>query len=207
MIARTQEVATDGPSVDPTGPEPTGGTTLTRDQIFHLLQNERRRLALTYLMGRDDEVKMRDIAEQVAAWEHDTTLEALDSDQRQRVYIPLYQNHLPKLDDDGVIEYDQSRGTVSRTPLADQLDPYLTDDATAPAPAQADASVRSEPGPWPRYYLATALVSAVLIAGAAVGTPLLGDVPAIAIGAAVVLAFFALTAAQSLSLGAVDVPL
>lgn len=101
---------------------------LSKDELFHLLQNQRRRRVLLYLQEAGTEATMRAIAEQVAAWENDTTVTALDSDERQRVYIALYQSHLPKLDDAGVLTYDQNRGIVSRTELADQLDAYLNID-------------------------------------------------------------------------------
>lgn len=198
MIASNQDVATDTPTIDATTPEPPAVETLSKDQIFHLLQNERRRLALTYLQGVDEEVKMRDVAEQVAAWEHDTTVEALDSDQRQRVYIPLYQNHLPKLDEEGVIEYDQSRGVVRRTPVAAQLEPYLAgDQPTTSAPSHVETTDDQE-DPWPRYYLAASVLSTALIGGAAMETPVLGSVSTIAIGLFVVFAFSVLTVAHFL---------
>lgn len=100
---------------------------LTKDDAFHLLQNARRRAVLRYLLERDDQdvFRMRDMAEEIAAWEHDTTVRQLTSDERQRVYIALYQTHLPKLDDHGVINYDQSRGNVAPTPLLRAFDPYL----------------------------------------------------------------------------------
>ncbi|WP_129114117.1 DUF7344 domain-containing protein [Halegenticoccus tardaugens] len=108
------------------GDEPTEKRAeLSTDDLFHILQNQRRRYVLQYMQGRDDRVDMRDVAEQVAAWEHDTTVQALTSDERQRVYIALYQSHLPKLDEKGVLKYNQSRGIVERTPLADRFDPYL----------------------------------------------------------------------------------
>lgn len=198
MIASNQEVTTGAPSVATTRPEPPAQQYLTKDQIFHLLQNERRRLALRYLQGRDGEVKMRDVAEQVAAWQHDTTVEALDSDQRQRVYIPLYQNHLPKLDEKGVIEYNQSRGVVERTPIADQLDPYLADDESTTACAAASVEPTTETEPWPRYYLATSAVSTGVVGGTALGVPILGSASAVALALFVVLAFSTLTVAQFL---------
>ncbi|KYH25239.1 hypothetical protein HAPAU_28250 [Halalkalicoccus paucihalophilus] len=88
---------------------------------------------------------MRDIAEQVAAWEHDTTVQQLTSDQRQRVYIALYQSHLPKLADFDLITYNRSRGVVERTPLADQVASYLQD-------ATVDSTnENSEATKWVRY--------------------------------------------------------
>jgi hypothetical protein len=132
---------------------------LDPDDVFHLLQNQRRRYALQYLdAAESDTVRMRDLADQVAAWEHDTAPALLTSRQRQRVYIPLYQNHLPKLASEGVIDYQQGRGLVTRLDAADQLDRYLRD---VSRPAASDAPERR----WNRYYLATALAGAALLAG------------------------------------------
>lgn len=123
------------------GLEGAEGRCLDLDATFHLLQNERRRLVLRYLLeharwwdtdgtgddqGRANErIEMRELAEQVAAWEHDTTVANLSSDERQRVYIGLYQSHLPTLAEHDVIDYEQSRGWVEPTPLCAELEPYL----------------------------------------------------------------------------------
>ncbi len=100
---------------------------LSKDDLFHLLQNGRRRAILRYFATNPDqeEFDMRTLAESIAAWENETTVEQLSSDQRQRVYIALYQSHLPKLDDYGVIEYNQSRGLIVPTPLTVLFEPYL----------------------------------------------------------------------------------
>ena len=100
---------------------------LTRDGIFHILQCRRRRLVLKYLCEYDGEepIGMSDIAEHIAALEHDTTVDGLRSQQRQRVYIPLYQSHLPKMDDADIIEYNQDRGLVETTERTHKLEPYL----------------------------------------------------------------------------------
>ncbi len=41
------------------------------------------------------------------------------------MYVSLYQNHLPKLAEFGAIDYDQSRGAVSRRERARRLQRYL----------------------------------------------------------------------------------
>ncbi len=157
---------------------------LTTDDVFHLLQNERRRNVLKYLRETDGPVRMRDVAEQVAAWEHDTTVEGLSSDQRQRVYIPLYQSHLPKLDKAGLIEYQQNRGIVERLPLADQVDPYLDGPTTDSA--------------WdPNYGRATG-VGALLLVGAVLELPVLSVLSGIAIASIILLLFTMLTFGQYL---------
>lgn len=98
---------------------------LSSDTVFHILQTSRRREAIRYLLAADGPVKMRDVAEHVAAVEHETTVAKLDSTQRQRVYIPLYQSHLPTLDEEGVIDYNKSRGIVRTTDRLELFRPYL----------------------------------------------------------------------------------
>lgn len=166
---------------------------LSKDKIFHLLQTPRRRYVLRYLKEHDGIAEMRDIAEQVAAWENDIPVQALTSDQRQRVYIPLYQSHLPKLDEEGIIEYDQNRGTVERTELANQLDRYLdvSDDDTDDEP---DAEIR-----WEAYYLGVSVLSTVLLGGSALGVPLFATLPTVVVGGGIVAMFVCVTLAQFLS--------
>jgi hypothetical protein len=125
MSVQTERPADDGDSSSST--EADANTSIEKDDAFHILQNSRRRAVLRYLVAHDEEERfvMRDLAEEVAAWEHDTTVQQLVSDERQRVYIALYQSHLPKLDDHDIIEYNQSRGVVEPTELVDALAPYL----------------------------------------------------------------------------------
>ena len=156
---------------------------LETDDLFHILQNQRRRRVLQFLQDFDEgeQVDMRDIAEQVAAWEHDTTVQQLSSNERQRVYIALYQSHLPKLDEKGVLEYNQSRGIVERTAVADQFDPYLDvdsddggDESTVAEPATTDAPAEpvTTTGRRPRstsYYSGATALGLALTAASWVG--------------------------------------
>jgi hypothetical protein len=144
-VANTESVSTSDSTPEPTGSEDLPPE-LSKDELFHLLQNQRRRRVLLYLQSTDSEVNMRDVAEQVAAWENDTTVEALSSDERQRVYIALYQSHLPKLDDANVLSYNQQRGIVERTPLADQLDTYLNIDTPSPFSDDGTENVHESSG-------------------------------------------------------------
>lgn len=105
---------------------------ISKDDAFHILQNARRRAVLRYLVADPDrdEFEMRELAEEIGAVEHDTTVRKLTSVERQRVYVSLYQTHLPKLDEHGVIDYDQSRGIVRPRPLLAVFQPYLADEFT-----------------------------------------------------------------------------
>jgi hypothetical protein len=163
------------------------------DEIFHILQNERRRMVLEYLQEADEPVRMRDVAEQVAAWENGTTVEELSSDQRQRVYIPLYQSHLPKLDKAGIIDYQQNRGIVERRPLARQLDYYLNADSNRDA---VEETASSDEGGWDDYYIGAAGVGAVLLLGAVLELPLFSILTGIGLSALILLMFTGLTIGQ-----------
>jgi predicted transcriptional regulator len=94
------------------------------DQIFAILRNHRRRLVLEYLREHDSTTQ-GDLARHVAAVENGIPESAVTSTQRKRVYVSLYQAHLPKLDDFGAISFDRDRGTVERTARTDELLQYL----------------------------------------------------------------------------------
>lgn len=143
------------PDGRPNPPE-TPTRSISKDDAFHILQNARRRAVLRYLLASDgrDPVEMGTLTEAVAAWEYDTTVGQLSSEQRQRVYIGLYQAHLPKLDNSGVIDYDRQRGTVVSTPLIQVLEPYLDEGFGPDADVGTDGEVdrdsaeesRAQPG-------------------------------------------------------------
>lgn len=153
---------------------------LSRDDIFHILQTKRRRDVLRYLQTRTEPVELGELAEQIAAWEQETTVDQLHSTERQRVYISLYQSHLPKLDNRGIVDYDKDRGFVTKTPLAAQLEPYLEE-------------TRPNRTPWPRRYGAVTLCCTLFFVVAATGVvPVSGWVSAVVI----LLAFAAVTTAH-----------
>lgn len=102
---------------------------LSLDELFDLLRNRRRRDILTYLDASDGTVTLDELAEAIAADENDIEPEQLSSQQRKRVYISLYQNHLPKMDDLGLIEYEKNRGVVKLVDIS-EAKPYLSVDST-----------------------------------------------------------------------------
>ncbi|MFC6955387.1 DUF7344 domain-containing protein [Halorubellus litoreus] len=148
---------------------PDGEDEFKKDEMFHLLQNRRRRDVLRYLRETEGAVRMRDVAEQVAAWENDTTVQQLSSDERQRVYIGLYQTHLPSLDDEGVIDYNQDRGYVEPQPLLEELVPYLDDPEDADEEEEETAGDADTERDWHQYYSAVAALGVASFVGAQTG--------------------------------------
>ena len=193
MSATTQTLS-EAPSL----PNENESENLTKDKIFHILQTQRRRHALRYLKEHDNPVEMRDLAEQVAAWENDTTVQALASDERQRVYIALYQSHLPKLDSEGIIEYNKSRGIVERDDLADEFDPYLEPSIESET-SETEIDVESDNDRWFSYYRWATAVSAGTFAAAWLNAPLVSAASTNLLGAFVV-GLYAMISAMQIAL-------
>lgn len=135
---------------------------LNSDQTFEILSSQRRRMVLYYLRKHDGSATMSELADQIAAWENDTEIDELTSQQRKRVYVSLYQTHLPKLADTDLVDYDADKGDVRLTDRATEMDAFLS-------PTQ------SSEYSWRRHYLGLLLVGGVLMALGVVATPILGQ--------------------------------
>lgn len=157
-------------------------SSLPRDEVFEVLSNARRRCALQYLKQQDDRrVELRELVDHVTAWENDTTTAEIDSAERKRVYTALRQNHLPKLDDAGIIEYEHMRGEVELTEDAREVQMYLE-------------FVPHNDIPWSEYYLGLSAVGAALVAAVWVGVYPFGELSGLGLSV-ILIALFAVSAA------------
>lgn len=136
----------------------------SRDEVFTALSNQRRRNVILYLNDHAGDARVRDIAEQLAAWENDLEIPEVTYKQRKRVYTALHQSHLPKLADSGFIAYERDRGLVSLTEESRQLEIYLE-------------VVSKNEILWSEYYAGLALVYLLLVGAAWIGTPAFATVP------------------------------
>lgn len=98
---------------------------LSKGEVFEVLRNQRRRYVLHFLKRNDRPVELGDLAQQIAAWEYETTLEGVTSDQRKRVYTTLQQTHLPKMDEAGILTFDSDRGVIEATDRTRDISVYL----------------------------------------------------------------------------------
>jgi hypothetical protein len=101
------------------------GGQLSKSEVFKLLSADRRQAVLLYLDTTDSTADLGELAEHIAGQECGCRPNELSSQQRKRVYVGLYQCHLPKMADAGVIEYDSNRGTVALNERSDRLLSYL----------------------------------------------------------------------------------
>ncbi|MCU4802368.1 hypothetical protein OB920_18485 [Halobacteria archaeon HArc-gm2] len=83
---------------------------------YDLLQNRRRRWVIELLATADGGPKQLDLlglSKEVAAGENEKPIPELTDTERKRVYVSLYQTHLPRLDQAGIVDFDHEQGTVT----------------------------------------------------------------------------------------------
>jgi len=167
-----------GPSAGP--PDPSAGAgpgtdaetetdpEITDDDLFDVLSNRRRRYAVHLLEREDGPLRLGPLAEQIAAWEHGIDVGAVSCAQRKRVYTALQQIHLPRMDEAGIVAYDDRAGIVEPTEAMDAMDVYVD-------------LVEGRDVPWSGYYLGISTVGVAVLAGAWAGVGPLSALPGVAV--------------------------
>lgn len=128
-----------------------GDGTLSKGEIFDVLQNQRRRYVLEYLKRYDEPVELSELAMQVAAWEYQITVDDVTNEQKKRVYTTLQQTHLDRMEEAGIVDYDADENVITRTPYTDELTVYLE-------------IVPGSEFPWREFYLSLGSISCAIVA-------------------------------------------
>ncbi|ELY84085.1 DUF7344 domain-containing protein [Natrinema altunense] len=92
---------------------------LPSNLIFELLLDDQRRYALYYLSRNVEAVSLEVLIDRIA------DREGVDNDGIDCIAIEFHHNHLRKLIDSDVLQYDSDAETVERRTAARSLDPYL----------------------------------------------------------------------------------
>jgi hypothetical protein len=106
------------------GPSPVGDRRTAVDTLLSALSHRRRRDIL-YALSEDPIADVESLATIIAAREANRSREQISADERESVLIDLYHNHLPKLADRRLIEYDDRSGAVRWTAPSDELESLL----------------------------------------------------------------------------------
>lgn len=118
---------TDGSPDASADPEASTGETpsippgvLELDTVYETLGHPRRRY-LCYTLLEDREWTLREVARKVAAWEHDVSEDEVPNRESERAHVSLYHAHVPKLVDEGVVEFDATTETIRAGENAEQV--------------------------------------------------------------------------------------
>lgn len=98
-------------------PQQTG----TIDSIFQSLCHPGRRYILTYLLRAEGYVTMTELVDYVM----EKTTANKQGDLRNRIAVKLTHNHLPRLVDEGFVEYNMERQMITPTENIKLVEPYL----------------------------------------------------------------------------------
>ena len=128
---------------------------LSIDVIFDVLKNERRRLVLQYLWEQGSPAQLGPLADYITAVENDKAVADITSSERKRVYVGLYQCHLPRMHSAKIIDFDRNRGTISLTDSAAQLSGFF-------ATSEDDEDQDDEQSRWAIYSLTLSVVAAIV---------------------------------------------
>lgn len=97
-----------GPTSELFGEAFEGATSDELDRRFEVLSDRRRRFVLLALAEGNGAYTLRDLAEQVVAWEERKRRREVTEEERKRASVSLYHVHLPRLEDAGIIEYTET---------------------------------------------------------------------------------------------------
>ncbi len=89
------------------------------DAVFEVLADADRRIALSYLARTDGPTPVDDVVDAVV---REAAGGDAGVDARGRVAAAFHHNHLPRMADAGLVDYDVERRTVAATPAGRQLE-------------------------------------------------------------------------------------
>lgn len=131
------------------GTEPTDPPELPLDALLKLVHNRRRRLILEYLAAHEEPVAIDELVEYLAERVYDCPDSGPTATQRKRMYVGIYQGHLPKMDDMDVVEFDKDRGHI-------EFGPY------GPGATRFVRRLTGNEPPWAYCYLGLSALAVVL---------------------------------------------
>lgn len=108
------------PSSPPSGTELVPEAILELDHVYQALGHPRRRY-LCYSLLENTAWSLTELAVKIASKENDIPEHEVTREQRDKVYVSLYHAHVPKLVNEGVIEFNEQEETITPGEHAGQV--------------------------------------------------------------------------------------
>ncbi|WP_135535484.1 DUF7344 domain-containing protein [Halostella pelagica] len=94
---------------------------VSMDRVKKELRNSRRRYTLFYVKNNDGSASLDDVVDKITAWENNGEVPESKTSHRKSVYSSLYQRHLPRLVELGILSYNRENRTLSLTEVGEQI--------------------------------------------------------------------------------------
>lgn len=110
-----------------------------RDTLFHILSSHRRRMLIHIFRELEpgEEVSVGDLAVELASREVGKPADEMEEEGTHRFWVTIYQTHLPKLDEYGVVTFDKENSVATRGDRLNEVvgfleytDPVIQEPAT-----------------------------------------------------------------------------
>lgn len=118
---------------------------LTKNDIFGVLQNDRRRCVLEILRSQGRQ-SVRSLSDEIARIE--SQAEEPKENIRKSIYVSLLQTHIPKMESLGIVAYSKEQDTVELLPASRDFDIYME-------------TVKNGDIPWSQFYLDLSILAVV----------------------------------------------
>lgn len=102
-----------------------GGSNLEVGEVLTLLSDRYRRHALACLDGQPEPIPIERLTDQVAGREFQRPPDDVSMIKRTQIATALHHNHLPKLEEAGILSYDTDEGEVTGVTIGDPLEGFL----------------------------------------------------------------------------------
>ena len=106
---------------------------LAEDQFYRALASHHRRRVLSYLLEENNS-NVEELATVLSGWKATTTGTMQTPADRSDLFIELSHNHLPRLADAGLIDYDSQTGSVQLGSLHPQVADVIRQSVRAEQP-------------------------------------------------------------------------
>lgn len=106
------------------GDDASGGSRRV-DEVLSLLSDRYRRHALACLDGLPVPVALESLTDQVAGREYQQPPDGVSMMKRTQIATALHHTHLPKLEESGIIAYDDEAGEVTDVTIDDTMEGFL----------------------------------------------------------------------------------
>jgi hypothetical protein len=108
-----------------------GDELISKNNYFNLLKNNRRRSILGIVNSVEDDISLKKLSETVSCLENGKALSELDERDFKTSYIVVYQNHLPKLEEHGIVSLEDGNISVEDQDKLDALTLMIDEDLSS----------------------------------------------------------------------------